>query len=369
MGHKVHPHGFRLGYIYDWSSKWYADKTYTELLHEDLSIRRAIRGELPDAGIAKVEIERNANQITVTINTARPGIVIGRGGSRVDELRGILERVTGRRVRVNITEVRLPEIEAPLVARAVAEQIERRVAHRRAIKQAAMRAMQRGAKGIRIRVSGRLGGADMSRQDQERQGRVPLHTLKADIDYGTSEAATTLGRIGVKVWIYKGDIITEREAPPVSAADRERAAAGEEAKAAEATADRREAVVETEASTAETPEAAAEQAAPEAKPAEAVAEQAAPEAKPAEAVAEQAAPEAKPAEAVAEQAAPEAKSPEAAAEQAAPEAKPPEAVAEQPVSDPESPKAVAEQLVPEPKPTVEEKPEPVEKQADDDASA
>lgn len=247
MGHKVHPHGFRLGYIYDWDSKWFADKTYTELLHEDLAIRRAIEHELPDAGIAKVEIERNANQITVTVSTARPGIVIGRGGTRVDELRGILEKVSGRRVRVNITEVRLPEIEAPLVARAVADQIERRVAHRRAIKQAAMRAMQRGAQGVRIRVSGRLGGADMSRQDQEMQGRVPLHTLKADVDYGTAEARTTLGRIGVKVWIYKGDRIVEREAPPTSAADREREEEEAAEEAAAATSERREAIVETEA--------------------------------------------------------------------------------------------------------------------------
>ncbi len=221
MGQKVHPHGFRLGYIYDWNSKWYADKNYTDLLHEDLAIRKAITKMLPEAGIAKVEIERNANQITVSIHTARPGIVIGRGGQRVDELRGNLEKVTGRKVRVNINEVRIPELEAPLVARAVAEQIERRVSHRRAIKQAALRAMQRGAQGVRIKISGRLGGADMSRKDQERQGRVPLHTLKADVDYGTSEAATTLGRIGVKVWIYKGDIILERHAPKAAAATAE----------------------------------------------------------------------------------------------------------------------------------------------------
>jgi small subunit ribosomal protein S3 len=228
MGQKVHPHGFRLGYIYDWNSKWYADKNYTDLLHEDLAIRKAIVKMLPDAGIAKVEIERNANQITVTINTARPGIVIGRGGQRVDELRGNLEKVTGRKVRVNINEVRIPELEAPLVARAVAEQIERRVSHRRAIKQAALRAMQRGAQGVRIKISGRLGGADMSRKDQERQGRVPLHTLKADVDYGTSEAATTLGRIGVKVWIYKGDIIAERRAPKTAAGTAKEAPAEEE---------------------------------------------------------------------------------------------------------------------------------------------
>jgi len=229
MGQKVHPHGFRLGYIYDWNSKWFADKNYTEQLHEDLSIRRSIEKMLPDAGISRVEIERNANQITVTVHTARPGIVIGRGGQRVDELRGRLEKVSGRRVRVNINEIRLPEVEAPLVARAVAEQIERRVSHRRAIKQAAMRAMQRGAQGVRIRIAGRLGGSDMSRTDQERQGRVPLHTLKADVDYGTAEARTTLGRIGVKVWIYKGDRISERTAPPRSAVEKAREARGEQA--------------------------------------------------------------------------------------------------------------------------------------------
>ena len=232
MGQKVHPHGFRLGYIYDWNSKWFADRNYTEQLHEDLSIRKAIVKMLPEAGISRVEIERNANQITVSIHTARPGIVIGRGGQRVDELRNRLEKVSGRRVRVNINEIRLPEIEAPLVARAVAEQIERRVSHRRAIKQAAMRAMQRGAQGVRIRIAGRLGGSDMSRTDQERQGRVPLHTLKADVDYGTSEAKTTLGRIGVKVWIYKGDKVTERTAPPRSAVERARAASGGEPPAA-----------------------------------------------------------------------------------------------------------------------------------------
>ena len=216
MGQKVHPHGFRLGYIYDWSSKWFADRNYTELLHEDLSIRAAIRDLFPEAGISRVEIERNANQVTVAIHTARPGVVIGRGGSRVDELRNKLETVIGRRVRVNINEIRMPEIEAPLVAKAVAEQLERRVSHRRAIKQAAARAMQRGAQGVKIRVSGRLGGSEMGRTEQERQGRVPLHTLRADVDYGTAEARTSLGRIGVKAWIYKGDIIFDRKTPAAS---------------------------------------------------------------------------------------------------------------------------------------------------------
>ncbi|MCH7484771.1 MAG: 30S ribosomal protein S3 [Chloroflexi bacterium] len=267
MGQKVHPNGFRLGYIYDWKSKWYADRNYTELLHEDLGIRKKITEMLPDAGIARVEIERNANQVTVSINTARPGIVIGRGGQRVDELRTNLEKLTGRKLRVNISEIRVPEIEAPLVARAVAEQIERRVSHRRAIKQAAGRAMQRGAQGVRIRVAGRLGGSDMGRVDTERQGRVPLHTLKADVDYGTSEARTTLGCIGVKVWIYKGDKIAEKRERLRAAAQ---AAAAEEAEAAEggapapAEAKAGEPTVEA---TAEEPAPAAEKEKAPAKPA------------------------------------------------------------------------------------------------------
>jgi small subunit ribosomal protein S3 len=212
MGQKVHPHGFRLGYIYDWNSKWFADRDYRDLLQEDLTVRGTISRLLPDAGISSVEIERNANQVTVAVNTARPGIVIGRGGQRVDELRAALEKAIGRRIRVNINEIRIPEIDATLVARAVADQLERRIAHRRAIKQAITRAIQRGALGIKIKVSGRLGGSDMGRKDGGMEGRVPLHTLKADIDYGTAEARTTLGRIGVKVWVYKGDRILEQPA-------------------------------------------------------------------------------------------------------------------------------------------------------------
>ncbi|HXG42412.1 MAG TPA: 30S ribosomal protein S3 [Dehalococcoidia bacterium] len=213
MGHKVHPTGLRIGVIYDWQSKWFSDKDplYRELLHEDLSIRRTILEMLPDAAISRVEIERNANQVTVTIHTARPGIVIGRGGQRVEEIRNRLEELTGKRVRVNITEVPAPELDARLVAQTVARQIEQRISHRRAIKQAAARAMQRGALGVKIRVAGRLGGADMSRKAVELVGRVPLHTLRADIDYGFAEARTQLGVIGVKVWIYKGDVLPERE--------------------------------------------------------------------------------------------------------------------------------------------------------------
>jgi small subunit ribosomal protein S3 len=209
MGHKIHPTGFRIGVIYDWQSKWYADKNYTELLHEDLRMRDVINRTLADAGISKIEIDRNANQAAVTIHTAKPGIVIGRGGQKVEELRSNLEKLTKRRVRVNIQEIRVPELDAALVARSVADQLQRRVAFRRAMKQAVQRTMQRGAKGIKIKVSGRLGGAEMSRRETEMEGRVPLHTLRADIDYGFAEAHTTFGRIGVKVWIYKGDILPE----------------------------------------------------------------------------------------------------------------------------------------------------------------
>ena len=209
MGHKVHPIGFRLGVIYTWQSKWYADKNYTELLHEDIAIRRQIFKRLPDAAVSKVELERNANQVIVTIHTAKPGIVIGRGGQKVDELRTELEKSSGRRVRVNINEIRQPELDAYLVARNVADQLERRVAFRRAMKQAVSRTMQRGARGVKIQVGGRLGGSEMSRRETEKDGRVPLHTLRADVDFAQAEARTTFGRIGVKAWVYRGDILKE----------------------------------------------------------------------------------------------------------------------------------------------------------------
>ncbi len=207
MGHKIHPTGFRIGVIYDWQSKWYSDRNYTELLHEDVRIRGLIQQQLGDASISKVDIDRSANQVAVTIHTAKPGIVIGRGGEKVERLRGSLEKLTRRRVRVNIQEIRVPELDANLVARSIAEQLQRRVAFRRALKQSVQRTMQRGAKGVKVRVAGRLGGAEMSRKETEMDGRVPLHTLRADIDYGVAEAHTTFGRIGVKVWIYKGEIL------------------------------------------------------------------------------------------------------------------------------------------------------------------
>ena len=259
MGQKVHPHGFRLGYIYDWNSKWFAGRDYAKLLREDLIIRGTINQLLPDAGISSVEIERNANLVTVSINTARPGIVIGRGGQRVDELRAALEKAGGRKIRVNINEIRMPEVDAALVARAVGDQLERRISHRRAIKQAISRAMQRGALGIKIKVSGRLGGSDMSRKDQGMEGRVPLHTLKADIDYGTAEARTTLGRIGVKVWIYKGDRIIEEDAS-VQRRRSEKSGGAEAAKA------ETETPAETEAETETPAEERSEAAEPEPKP-------------------------------------------------------------------------------------------------------
>jgi small subunit ribosomal protein S3 len=212
MGHKTHPIGYRLGILYPWQSKWYADKNYTELLHEDLGLRKMILKRLSDAAVSRVELERNANQVIVTIHTAKPGIVIGRGGQKVDELRGDLEKTTGRRVRVNIVEIRQPELDAYLVARSVADQLERRVAFRRAMKQAVTRTMQRGARGVKIQVGGRLGGSEMSRRETEKDGRVPLHTLRADVDFGQAEAATTFGRIGVKAWIYRGDILPELSA-------------------------------------------------------------------------------------------------------------------------------------------------------------
>ena len=211
MGQKVHPTSFRIGTIYGWRSQWFAEKNYAELLDEDRRIREFVQRELREAGISRIEIERNANQVTATIHTAKPGIVIGRGGQNVDELRRGLEELTGKRLRLNIVEIRAPELDATLVARNVAEQLERRVAFRRAIKQAAQRTMQRGALGVKINISGRLGGAEMSRRTQEMQGRVPLHTIRADIDYGFEEARTVFGRIGVKVWVYKGEILPSDE--------------------------------------------------------------------------------------------------------------------------------------------------------------
>jgi small subunit ribosomal protein S3 len=209
LGHKVHPFGFRIGVIRDWQSRWYADKNYANFLQEDLKLRQAIKSGYNEAGISLVEIDRQANKVTVTIHTARPGVVIGRGGQRVDELRLHLESIIGKRIQLNILEVRQPELDAYLVARSIADQIEHRVAFRRAMKQAVFRTLQAGAKGIRIGCAGRLGGAEIARREITHQGQVPLHTLRADIDYGFTEAHTPQGRIGVKVWIYRGDILPQ----------------------------------------------------------------------------------------------------------------------------------------------------------------
>jgi small subunit ribosomal protein S3 len=213
MGHKVNPIGFRLGVYRNWEARWYADKEYTKLLHEDLAMRRLINSRLRNAGLARIETERSANQLTVIIQTAKPGIVIGKQGASVDALRDELERITGKKVRVTIHEIKNPEMDAKLVAENVASQLEKRIAFRRAIKQSIMRTMRAGAKGVRIQVSGRLGGSEMSRREWDRDGRVPLHTLRANIDYGVTEARTTFGRIGVQVWIYKGDFVTATGEP------------------------------------------------------------------------------------------------------------------------------------------------------------
>lgn len=216
MGHKVHPYSLRIGIIRGWQSRWFArGKIYTQLLQEDMNLRKAIFSRYARGDVARVEVERNGNEVTVLVFTARPGIVIGRGGQRVDELRSYLEKLLGRRVRLNIQEIREPELDAYLVACSIAEQLERRVSFRRAMKQAITRSLQRNAKGIRVICAGRLAGAELARREMERQGRVPLHTLRADIDYGNAEARTALGRVGVKVWIYKGDILKEPAAPPM----------------------------------------------------------------------------------------------------------------------------------------------------------
>jgi len=210
VGQKVNPHGFRLGITTDHKSRWYADKLYKAYVGEDVAIRRLLSKGMERAGISKVEIERTRDRVRIDIHTARPGIVIGRRGAEADRLRGELEKLTGKQVQLNILEVKNPELDAQLVAQGVAEQLAARVAFRRAMRKAKDTAQRAGALGIRVQCSGRLGGAEMSRSEFYREGRVPLHTLRADIDYGFFEARTPFGRIGVKVWIYKGDLPTSR---------------------------------------------------------------------------------------------------------------------------------------------------------------
>jgi small subunit ribosomal protein S3 len=218
MGQKVHPTGFRLGISTDWKSRWFADKLYKDYIGEDVKIRRMMSKGLERAGISKVDIERTRDRVRVDIHTARPGIVIGRKGAEADRIRGELEKLTGKQVQLNILEVKSPESDAQLVAQGVAEQLSSRVSFRRAMRKAMQSAMKNPiCKGIRVQVSGRLGGAEMSRTEFYREGRVPLHTLRANIEYGFFEARTTFGRIGVKVWIYKGDAVPGREAAPEAA--------------------------------------------------------------------------------------------------------------------------------------------------------
>ncbi|HWP45940.1 MAG TPA: 30S ribosomal protein S3 [Candidatus Limnocylindrales bacterium] len=208
MGQKVNPIGLRLGIIKTWNSKWYAEKNYADLLHEDLKIRNFVKDKLSHAGISKVEIERAAEKTTVNIHTARPGIIIGRKGAEVDKLKKSLQALTGKQIQVNIYEVRRAELDAQLVAENIALQLERRVSFRRAMKRSVSSAMRLGAYGIKVSCSGRLDGSEMARTEWYREGRVPLHTLRADIDYGFSQALTTYGLIGVKVWIFKGEVLS-----------------------------------------------------------------------------------------------------------------------------------------------------------------
>lgn len=211
MGQKIHPHGLRVGIIKDWDSRWYSEKDFADQLLEDYKIRQYIKKKLYQAGISRIEIERAAKRIRVTVNTAKPGMVIGKGGSGVDELKAELEQMTDKQVSINVVEIKNPDIDAQLVAENIASQLERRISFRRAMKQAISRALKSGAKGIKTMVSGRLGGAEIARSEMYHKGTIPLQTLRADIDYGFAEAHTTYGRIGVKVWIYKGEVLPTRQ--------------------------------------------------------------------------------------------------------------------------------------------------------------
>ena len=267
MGQKINPHGFRLGISTDHKSRWYADKLYSSYVGEDVKIRKMLTKGMDRAGISRVEIERTRERVRVDIHTARPGIVIGRRGAEADRIRGDLEKLTGKQVQLNILEVKNPEVDAQLVAQGVAEQLSSRVSFRRAMRKSMQTTMKAGAKGIRVQCSGRLGGAEMSRSEFYREGRVPLHTLRANIDYGFYEARTTFGRIGVKVWIYKGDAsatkaerdaaqaaarMAQRQRPTRAARPRRDDAAGAQAPVAEAAETSAAAV---EAATVPAPEA------------------------------------------------------------------------------------------------------------------
>ncbi|WMT40545.1 30S ribosomal protein S3 [Paenibacillus sp. D2_2] len=217
MGQKVNPIGLRVGIIRDWESKWYAGKDFGDLLLEDVKIREHLKNKLKDSAVSRIEIERAANRVNVTIHTAKPGMVIGKGGSEVENLRNEITKIAGgKKVHINISEIKHPDLDAILVAESIAQQLERRVSFRRALKQAIQRTMRSGAKGIKTAVSGRLGGAEIARTEGYSEGTVPLHTLRADIDYGTAEAHTTYGRIGVKVWIYRGEVLPTAKKQPAA---------------------------------------------------------------------------------------------------------------------------------------------------------
>ncbi len=218
MGHKVHPNGFRLGVSRTWNAKWYSDKEYTELLREDIAIRTLVKKRLANASVSLVEIERGINHVTVTVHTAKPGIVIGKGGANVESLRQAVGKLTDRKVKLEIREIRQPELDGVLVATNIAQQLTRRIAFRKAIKQSIQRTMKAGAKGVKIQVSGRLGGSEMARREWDKEGRIPLGTLRADISYGQVLSRTTYGAIGVKVWIYRGDILPEKTQQPTEIA-------------------------------------------------------------------------------------------------------------------------------------------------------
>jgi len=211
VGQKIHPLGMRVGIIRDWDAKWFAEKDYAAFLHEDLRIRKYIEKNLSEASVSKIEIERAANRVNVSIHTAKPGMVIGKGGSEVEKTRKELNNLTGKKVHINIVEIKKPDLDAKLVAEGIAKQLENRVAFRRAQKQAIQRTMRAGAKGIKTMVSGRLNGADIARSETHAEGTVPLHTLRADIDYSWEEANTTYGKLGIKVWIYRGEILPARK--------------------------------------------------------------------------------------------------------------------------------------------------------------
>ena len=221
MGQKVHPHGIRLGIVKTWDAKWYADKDFATNLHEDIKIRKAIKTDkqLAAASVSRIEIERSEKRLKLTIHTAKPGMVIGRGGAGIEDIKNKLKKFTDKRVDINIMEIRQPDLDALLVAENIASQLERRIAFRRAMKQSVGRTMRLGAKGIKIACSGRLGGAEIARSESYREGSIPLHTLRADIDYGFAEANTTYGRIGIKVWIFKGEILSDKKDKSVRQAE------------------------------------------------------------------------------------------------------------------------------------------------------